>query len=249
MSAVERANVDPTAMLEMNDVSIAYGETVVVRDVSLRVVPGEVLAIIGPNGAGKTTILNGVVGLADVVGGSVNIGGAPLVRPRLERMTRLGVAYVPQGRWLFPYSDGMMNLWSGGYGRRDRRAVEAETQEFIASWPIAARVAHRRAAVMSGGEQQVVAIGRGVISKPRLLLIDEPSLGLAPILVKEVVKILANITSNLSGDGAAVVIVEQNVEMALEVANRVCVLVGGQIRHEGPTSDLSPEDISEFYLH
>lgn len=236
-------------MLDMAGVSIAYGDSVVVRDVNLRVAPGEVLAIIGPNGAGKTTVLNGLVGLADVVAGSVHLDGVPLVRPRLERMAGAGVAYVPQGRWLFPYSDGTANLWSGGFSRRDRKALDQDVRRFISTWPIAERVARRRAAVMSGGEQQVVAIGRGVMARPRLLLIDEPSLGLAPILVREVVKILAEITSGLSGEGAAVVLVEQNVEMALEVADRVCVLVGGEILHEGPKSDLSSSDISEFYLH
>ncbi len=236
-------------VLELERLSLAYGETVVVRDVSLKVRAGEVYAVMGPNGAGKTTLLNGIVGMASRVEGSIVFDGEPLERINPQRAAKRRIAYVPQGRQLFPYASGRMNLWSGGYGRRDRGRLEKDIDDFIAAWPVAARVAKRNAEVMSGGEQQVIAIGRGALSKPRLMLIDEPSLGLAPILVQEVFKLIADVASDASHAGAAVVLVEQNVEAALSVADHVCILSGGQVVHQGARGDLTAADIGDMYLH
>ena len=236
-------------MLELSGVSLAYGETVVVRDVSLTLRSGEVYAIMGPNGAGKTTLLNGIVGLASTVAGRIVFAGEPLTRISPDRAAQRGIAHVPQGRQLFPYASGRMNLWSGGYRRRDRSRVDADVEQFISAWPVAERVAKRNAEVMSGGEQQVIALGRGLIAQPRLLLIDEPSLGLAPILVREVFKLIAEVASGASSSGTAVLLVEQNVEAALSVADHVCILTGGRIAHQAPKGNLTPSEIGEFYLH
>ncbi len=236
-------------LLELHGVSLAYGDTVVVRDVSLAVRAGEVCAVMGPNGAGKTTLLNGIVGLSSRVAGRIRLGGETLERISPERAAHRGVAYVPQGRRLFPYASGRMNLWSGGYRRKDQARVKAEVEEFIAAWPVAERVAKRNAEVMSGGEQQVIAVGRALMARPRLLLIDEPSLGLAPILVREVFKLISEVASGAASLGTAVVLVEQNVEAALSVADHVCILTGGRVAHQGAKGGLTASDIGDLYLH
>lgn len=238
-----------TSLLHLDDVTVAYGETMVLRNLTLSVAPGEVLAVVGPNGAGKTTLLNGIVGLASVVEGSVTYDGHSLRNMRAERAGGMGIAYVPQGRWLFPYANGTMNLWSGGYPRRDRRAVDRDLKGFLSRWPVAQRVARRNANVMSGGEQQVIAIGRGLVAEPRLLLIDEPSLGLAPVLVEEVFRVLTEISAGLLEKNAAIVLVEQNVNMAVDIADHVCVLAAGEIVHDGRRGELSASQIGDLYLH
>jgi branched-chain amino acid transport system ATP-binding protein len=238
-----------TPLLSLDGISVAYGETVVLRDLSLSVAAGEVLAVLGPNGAGKTTLLNGIVGLASVVKGSVTYDERRLRNMRPERAAGMGIAYVPQGRWLFPYASGTMNLWSGGYPRSDRRGVDQAVRGFLSRWPVAERVSRRNAIVMSGGEQQVVAIGRGLVAEPRLLLIDEPSLGLAPVLVEEVFRVLEEISNGLLAKNGAVILVEQNVNMALEVADHVCVLASGEVVHNGRRGNLSAAEIGDLYLH
>ncbi len=242
-------DVSTASLLHLDAVSVAYGETVVLRDLTLSVAPGEVLAVVGPNGAGKTTLLNGIVGLASVVAGSVTYDSRNLRNMRPERAGGMGIAYVPQGRWLFPYASGTMNLWSGGYPRRDRRAVDRDVKGFLSRWPVAQRVSRRNANVMSGGEQQVVAIGRGLVAEPRLLLIDEPSLGLAPVLVEEVFRVLTEISGGLLEKNAAIILVEQNVNMALEIADHVCVLAAGEIVHDGRRGELPASQIGDLYLH
>jgi len=236
-------------LLHLDGLSLAYGDAVVVRDVSLAVQPGEILAIMGPNGAGKTTVLNGIVGLARTAAGTLSFDGELVKRAHPERAAAMGIAYVPQGRWLFPYATGRTNLWSGGYRRKDQRAVAQEVEEFIAQWPVAARVADRHAAVMSGGEQQVIAIGRGILAQPRLLLVDEPSLGLAPILVKEVFALLRDAVADLARLGTAVILVEQNIDAALSIADRVCIMSAGAVVHQGVRGDLSSAQVGDLYLH
>lgn len=237
------------ALLEIEDVSIAYGDATVISGFSLCVKPGEVVAVMGPNGAGKTTLLNGLMGLARVSAGRVFFDGQELRETRPDRIAARGIAYVPQGRWLFPYSSGALNVWSGGFLRADRHEVNADVARFFQNWQAASPLARRRAELMSGGQQQMVAIGRALLAKPKLLLLDEPSLGLAPILVTEVFAMISEITAGLSSTGTAVVLVEQNVEAALRIADYVCLLAGGKKVHEGARAEMTAQAIGERYLH
>jgi len=215
---------------------------------TLSVGAGEVLAVLGPNGAGKTTFLNGVVGLAQVTAGQVRLHGADITGVSPEQAAARGIAYVPQGRWLFAYATGSMNVWSGGYPRKDRGEVDADTRRFFAESDAARPLARRRGGVMSGGQQQLVAIGRGLTARPSLLLLDEPSLGLAPIAIGSVFTKIAEVAAGLARTGGAVVLVEQNVTAALNIAHRVCVLSGGAIIHEAAAADVSRAQLAALYL-
>jgi branched-chain amino acid transport system ATP-binding protein len=239
------------ARLALDSVVLGYGKALVVHGVSLELAPGEVVAITGPNGAGKTTLLRGIVGAdaCSLKAGTISLDGLPLERMRPEAAAAMGIAYVPQGRALFPYSTGAMNLWSGGYTRRDQRAVARDVDEFIAEWPVAERVARRLAVGMSGGEQQLIAIGRGLMAGPRLLLVDEPSLGLAPVLVKQVATLIKRYAEERAGDGMSIIIVEQNVELALEVAHRVFVMSGGKLVHGWNQGEATAAEVGQFYMH
>jgi branched-chain amino acid transport system ATP-binding protein len=207
-----------------------------------------VLAVLGPNGAGKTTLLNGVMGLAKVKVGRICFNGADIGGLAPEQAAARGIAYVPQGRWLFPYATGSVNVWSGGYPRADRRHVDAEVKSFFNGWQAAKPLARRRAGLMSGGQQQLIAVGRALTARPVLLLLDEPSLGLAPVLVKEVFEMIAQVADGLISSGGAVILVEQNVEAALAIASSICVLSGGAAVYQGASTSLSAERIGELYL-
>ncbi|HMJ96523.1 MAG TPA: ABC transporter ATP-binding protein [Thermoleophilaceae bacterium] len=235
-------------LLELDGVNAGYEGPDVVHDVSLTVEPGEVVALLGPNGAGKTTILNAISGLARVRAGTVAFDGVPVHRLPPHRIATAGIAHVPQGRQLFGYSTGRENLAIGGYPRSDRKAVEADVEGFLGRWPIAERVAAQRGNLMSGGEQQVVAVGRGLMARPRLLLLDEPSLGLAPILVDRLMEMLRSVEAESATDGLAMLLVEQNAAKAIELANRVYVMVAGRVVHHSRASEITPAQVVELYL-
>lgn len=235
--------------LSLDGVSIGYGDMTVIRDLTLKLRAGEVLALVGPNGAGKTTILNGVMGLARVTSGEIRLRGIDVTTLPPERTAPHGVAYVPQGRWLFPYATSWLNVWSGGYPRADRRQVDRDTSAFFHGWDATRPLVSRRGGLLSGGQQQMIAIGRGLLARPRVLLLDEPSVGLAPIAVKEVFAKIAEVAGQMAEAGGAVLVVEQNVAAALGVAKQVCVLVGGAIAYEGPAAECTTESIGDMYLH
>jgi branched-chain amino acid transport system ATP-binding protein len=254
MSAPDLLRVDghhpARPLLTCEHVRIGYGDATVIDDLTLSVSRGEVLAVMGPNGAGKTTLLNGIMGLARVSSGRIDFDGGDLRGARPEQVAARGIAYVPQGRWLFPYSSGAMNVWSGGFRRPDRRRITPDVDDFFDTWPAAKPLARKRAELMSGGQQQIIAIGRALMARPRLLLLDEPSLGLAPILVKEVFSMIGEIAAGLSSTtGTAVVLVEQNVAAALHIADHICLLSGGVAVHQGPRAGMTAADIGERYLH
>lgn len=240
--------IDSAALLEIDHLTAGYGDVTVLRGIDLVVRRGEICAILGPNGAGKSTLLNSLVGLAEVTGGDARLDGKTLRGGQLELAAKRGISYVPQGRWLFQYATGMENIWSGGYSRGDTAAVESEAVRFTRDWPIAGRVAKRRAAGMSGGEQQVVALGRGLLARPRLLLVDEPSMGLAPVVIGDVYRLLKKTSEGLSGEGAAVILAEQNVELALRLADRICVLNAGEVVLNEPRAALTAAAIADLYL-
>jgi branched-chain amino acid transport system ATP-binding protein len=234
--------------LELDGVNAGYEGPNVVHTVSLTVEPGEVVALLGPNGAGKTTILNAISGLARVRAGKVMLDGKPVHRLPAHRIATAGIAHVPQGRRLFGYSTGRENLAIGGYQRSNRKAVEADVEGFLGRWPIADRVAAQRGNLMSGGEQQVVAVGRGLMARPRLLLLDEPSLGLAPILVDRLMEMLRSVEAESATDGLAMLLVEQNAAKAIELASRVYVMVAGRVVHHCRASEITPAQVVELYL-
>lgn len=250
MPEVDISEVEPTReeILKLDQLSLTYGSGVVVQSASLSVRSGEIIAVLGPNGAGKTTLLRGIVGLSTICGGTVEYRGRQVRHPNPERAAGMGIAYVPQGRMLFPYSTGMMNLWSGTYPRSDRREVQNDIDSFLSAWPIARRVARQHAVGMSGGEQQIVAIGRGRMARPNLLLVDEPSLGLSPMLFGEVAKLVKGVVEDRDTAPAGVIIVEQNVGLALSIATSICLLVDGKVVYRGPCGELTPAEISDLYL-
>jgi branched-chain amino acid transport system ATP-binding protein len=232
-------------MLELSGVNVHYGKIHVLRDVSLRVETGEVAALIGPNAAGKTTTLRALVGLKGCASGVIRFGTQPIQRLSTPDRIRLGIALVPEGRQVFPKFSVLDNLRLGAFHRADRDHLDADFETVFAIFPKLAERRHQKAGLMSGGEQQMLAIARGLMAKPRLLLLDEPTLGLAPIIVEEIELAI----SALAGQGMTILIAEQNAAMAMRMAHRVYVLTSGRISLEGTPADLakSPE-IARLYL-
>jgi branched-chain amino acid transport system ATP-binding protein len=232
-------------MLELSGVNVHYGKIHVLRDVSLRVETGEVAALIGPNAAGKTTTLRALVGLKDCTNGEIRFGTQPIQRLSTPDRIRLGIALVPEGRQVFPKFSVIENLRIGAFQRADRDRLDADFEAVFAIFPKLAERRHQKAGLMSGGEQQMLAIARGLMAKPRLLLLDEPTLGLAPIIVEEIELAIGR----LAGQGMTILIAEQNAAMVMRVADRVYVLKSGGISLEGTPAELATSpDIQRLYL-
>ena len=233
------------ALLEVAAIVAAYGEVRALWDVSLRVDEGEVVTLLGANGAGKTTTMRVLSGLLRPLSGSVTFAGRGIHRLAPPRIVQAGLVQIPEGRRLWPRMTVLENLELGAYAPH-LRARRRETQDWVFS--LFPRLAERRrqlAGTLSGGEQQMLAIGRGLMSRPRLLMLDEPSLGLAPILVREVF----NIISQINARGVTVLLVEQNVRQALEIAHRGYVLETGRVVRSGSARDLLEDpEIKRAYL-
>ncbi len=219
--------------LRIEGLAAGYGDTQVLWDVSLEVAPGEIVAIIGSNGAGKSTLLGAISGLVKTWGGSVSFGTRTLTGLAPDRIVAAGVVQVPQGRRLFGALTVEDNLLMGAYLRSDR-AVRDDLERVLTMLPRLRERLRYLAGRLSGGEQQQVAIGRALMARPRVLLIDEMSLGLAPVLVDALLEIIAQINAG----GLGIVIVEQDVQTALETASRAYVLETGRIRLSGPSAAL-----------
>jgi len=232
-------------MLELSGVNVHYGKIHVLRDVTLRVETGEVAALIGPNAAGKTTTLRALVGLKDCTSGVIRFETQPIQRLPTSDRIRLGITLVPEGRQVFPKFSVIENLRIGAFQRADRDRLDADFETVFAIFPKLAERRHQKAGLMSGGEQQMLAIARGLMARPRLLLLDEPTLGLAPITVEEIELAIGR----LAGRGMTILLAEQNAAMVMRVAHRVYVLKSGRISLEGAPADLakSPE-IQRLYL-
>jgi len=233
------------ALLEVAAIVAAYGEVRALWDVSLRVDEGEVVTLLGANGAGKTTTMRVLSGLLRPLAGSVTFAGRGIHRLAPPRIVQAGLVQIPEGRRLWPRMTVLENLELGAYAPH-LRARRRETQDWVFS--LFPRLAERRrqlAGTLSGGEQQMLAIGRGLMSRPRLLMLDEPSLGLAPILVREVFNIIGQINAR----GVTVLLVEQNVRQALEIAHRGYVLETGRVVRSGSARDLLEDpEIKRAYL-
>ena len=235
---------DAAPLLEVRGLTAGYGAGPVLFGVDLEVRGGELLALIGANGAGKSTLLGVISGLLPPTAGSVRFGGRDLTGARPERVVRAGMAHVPQGRRLFATMTVRQNLVLGAYLRRDRE-VRSDLDRVTGYFPALADKLERVAGTLSGGEQQMVAIGRGLMGRPQLLLIDEPSLGLAPKVVETVVEVCRSINR----DGVAVLLVEQDVVLALEAADRGYVLENGRIALSGTARELQDDPaVRKAYL-
>jgi len=235
---------DAAPLLEVRGLTAGYGAGPVLFGVDLEVRGGELLALIGANGAGKSTLLGVISGLLPPTAGSVRFGGRDLTGARPERVVRAGMAHVPQGRRLFATMTVRQNLVLGAYLRRDRE-VRSDVERVVGYFPALADKLARVAGTLSGGEQQMVAIGRGLMGRPQLLLIDEPSLGLAPKVVETVVEVCRSINR----DGVAVLLVEQDVVLALEAADRGYVLENGRIALSGTARELQDDPaVRKAYL-
>jgi branched-chain amino acid transport system ATP-binding protein len=232
-------------MLELKSVSAGYGSFQALFEVSLKVEAGEAVAVIGPNGAGKTTLLRVISKLMDVTQGGVSMEGVSLDTVPAHRVIELGIAHVPENRRLFPLLTVEENLRIGAYPQA-ARARYAERLEFVYSlFPRMQERRHQLAGTLSGGEQQMCAIGRGLMSGPKLLLLDEPSAGLAPVVVQQVFRLVQKIRA----EGYTVLIVEQNIKQVLKVVERAYLLEVGRIKASGKSADLlASDDIRRAYI-
>jgi len=232
-------------MLEVDNIDVFYGPIQAINGLTLHVGDGEMVALLGANGAGKTTTLRAVSGLIAPSGGSIRIGGQNAAGMPAQRIVRLGVAHLPEGRELFAEMSVLENLLLGHWShRRDRTSETERLHEVMELFPRLRERASQHAGTLSGGEQQMLAVARALMSKPRLLLVDELSLGLAPIIVEQLFETLAEVNSR----GTAILLVEQFVHLALRHTNRAYVLARGRVVLEGKSEDLSasPELLSAY---
>jgi len=232
-------------LLELRGVSAAYGPIQVLHDVSLRVNAGEIVSVIGPNGAGKSTTFKVIMGFVNHLGGDVIYRDRSLVGERPDRILGLGLAYVPQGRVVFTQMTVRENLEMGAYLERDRAEIERSMDRVFTLFPRLAERQRQSAGSLSGGEQQMLAMARGLMLRPAMLMLDEPSLGLAPRLVDEIF----DKTVEMVNDGLTVLLVEQNAARALEISDRGYVLELGRNRYEGTGQELlASSDVRTMYL-
>ena len=232
-------------MLEARGLNVAYGDAPALWDVSLSVRQGELVSVVGPNGAGKTTLVNAIAGLLPIRDGGLRLDGIDVTRSSAADMCARGVAIIPEGRKLFSGMGVEENLEMGCYRRAARRFREETLERVYGLFPILRERRMQAAGTLSGGEQQMVAIGRALMARPRLLLIDEPSLGLSPKIVEQVFEVIRAIHA----EGVSVLLIEQNAAKALALAERAYVMEGGRIVSDGRPADLlSQPHIREAYL-
>jgi branched-chain amino acid transport system ATP-binding protein len=237
---------DDDIILRLSNVESYYGPIMAIRGVSLEVPRGSIVAVLGANGAGKTTILKTISGVLDPQKGTITFEGRKIQRMDPDRIVRLGLSHVPEGREVFPFLSVRDNLMMGAFTRRDRDGVERDLERVYGYFPRLGERRHQPAGQLSGGEQQMLAISRALMNRPKLLLLDEPSLGLSPLLVKEIFAIIRRV--NLE-EGVAMLLVEQNARMALETATYGYVLEVGRIVMADRCDRLmQSKDIQEFYL-
>jgi branched-chain amino acid transport system ATP-binding protein len=232
-------------MLELERIRVSYGVAPAIVDVTLAISEGETVCVVGPNGAGKTTLINAIAGLHRVAGGSLRFEGRELARLAPHRYCDEGIAIVPEGRRLFTQMSVRENLELGAYRRAARQRRARSLERVCALFPVLAERLEARAGALSGGQQQMVAIGRALMAEPRLLLLDEPSLGLAPLIVGALFETIRTIAAS----GVTMLLVEQNVALALEVASRAYVLEEGRIAAQNAPAALRQRpEIRRAYL-
>lgn len=233
------------AMLEIKDLEVYYGVIQAIKGISFQVEEGEVIALIGANGAGKTTTLQTITGMLNAKAGSIIFEGEELTKIPGHKIVSMGMAHVPEGRRVFAQLSVLENLKLGAYTRKDKNEIEESLKRVYKSFPRLEERKNQLAGTLSGGEQQMLAMGRALMSKPRIILMDEPSMGLSPIFVEEIFSIIKEV----SASGTTVLLVEQNAKKALSIADRAYVLETGKIVLEGKASDLmNDESIKKAYL-
>jgi len=232
-------------MLRLESVSAGYGRVGVLAGVSMEVRAGDFVCLVGANGAGKTTTLKTISGLLRPSAGRIVFEGQDIAGRKPQDILRLGIAHCPEGRRVFPHLTVQENLAMGAYVRRDTAAVAADLERMLAHFPVLAERRRQAAGTLSGGEQQMLAIGRALMARPRLIMFDEPSLGLAPTVIETTFRIIGEIQK----DGTTVFMVEQNAYMALRMATRAYVMETGRITREGPARELlDDEHVKKAYL-
>ena len=233
------------SMLEIKDLEVYYGMIQAIKGVSFEVNEGEVIALIGANGAGKTTILHTITGLINAQKGSVWFEGKDITKVPAHKIVSMGMAHVPEGRRVFANLTVLQNLKMGAYTRKDKTEIEQTLDSIYKRFPRLMERQNQLAGTLSGGEQQMLAMGRALMSHPKIILMDEPSMGLSPIFVNEIFDIIKSV----SASGTTVLLVEQNAKKALSIADRSYVLETGKIVLSGKTSDLLNNDsIKKAYL-
>lgn len=232
-------------MLEIKNLNVHYGVIQALKGVDLEVKDGEIVSLIGANGAGKTTLLHAISGILKISDGSILLDGKELTKTSAKQIVKSGITQVPEGRRIFSGMSVYENLLMGAYLRKDKNQIKQDLEDIYHRFPILKERKNQDASTLSGGEQQMLAIGRALMAKPKILLLDEPSMGLAPILVKEIFKIIQDINAS----GTTILLVEQNARMALSIAHRAYVLENGKIVLSGTGKELSEsEDIQKAYL-
>jgi len=234
-----------TPILQLRDVKIAYGAIEAVKGISLELAKGELVSLIGANGAGKTTTLNAIAGTLGVSAGELLYDGKRIEKLPAHKRLRQGLALVPEGRGIFTRLTVEENLRMGAYCRRDNEAIEADMERVFSMLPRVKERLQQVAGTLSGGEQQMVAIGRALLSRPRLLLLDEPSMGLAPLVVEKIFEVIRSVAA----EGVTILLVEQNANLALEFSQRAYVMESGTITLTGSGADLLADPkVREAYL-
>lgn len=232
-------------MLRVEDLNVHYGAIHAIHGVSLEVNQGEIVSLIGANGAGKTTVLQTISGLKKATSGAVTLEGQDLFAIEPQKILRLGMAHVPEGRRIFSEMTVLENLEMGAFIRNDSEQVEKDMEGIFVYFPRLKERARQLAGTLSGGEQQMLAIGRALMSNPKILLMDEPSMGLSPLLVKEIFRII----KQLNETGMTILLVEQNAKMALSIANRAYVLETGDVVMSGDAKAMLQNDkVRKAYL-
>jgi branched-chain amino acid transport system ATP-binding protein len=232
-------------MLEVHNLTVRYGGVVAVDQVSLHASQGEVVTLIGANGAGKSTTIRAISRMLDPASGTVAFDGADITSMRAHEAVRRGISECPEGRRVLARQTVRTNLELGAYIRKDTAAISADIERMMDMFPVLRDRANQIAGTLSGGEQQMLAIGRSLMSRPRLLLLDEPSLGIAPIIVRQIFETI----DRLRAEGMTILLVEQNAGLALQHADRAYVLEAGRVTLEGPAGDLLDDDrVRRAYL-
>ena len=232
-------------MLKIRDLSVHYGKIKAVRQIDMDIAQGEIVSLIGANGAGKSTTLRALSGLVKAAGGSVEFEGKDITGWSAKAIVEAGISHCPEGRQIFPRMTVMENLELGAYTRKDTKNLSVEYDKIFEYFPVRAQRRSQMGGTLSGGEQQMLAIGRALMSKPKLLLLDEPSLGLAPLLVEKIFEIIQNINR----EGMTVLLIEQNAWQALNIANRGYVMETGSVAVTGAAAELLHNDhVRRAYL-
>jgi branched-chain amino acid transport system ATP-binding protein len=226
-------------MLDVKDVVTAYGKIEALKGVSLSVEPGSITCLLGPNGAGKTTLMYTIAGILRPRHGSVRFGGDELVGQSADRVVGRGIALVPENRLVFPQMSVAENLAAGAWLRRDHGEIASDLEKLFARFPALKERRSQPAGTLSGGEQQMLAVARALMSRPKLLMMDEPSMGLAPLVVEEIFRIVGE----LNRDGITIFMVEQNAHMALKVAHKFFLMEQGKVTFAGAPGEVAQDEV------